>query len=832
MTPGFSETIYTAGLNNPVSIAWAPDSSGRLFVTEKEGGIRVISNGTLLSTPFAVFPQLYTQSECGVLGICFDPNYTINRYVYVFVTVSESEQRIVRFTDVASRGTDRTNIVTGLPTLGINHNGGALEFGSDGKIYWAIGDNGQKRGVDGNLTSLAAKVGRANADGSVPADNPFNDGAGPNNDYIWATGFRNPFTMTFQPGTGKLWLNVVGSNPSGQTEPNSGPGYEQVFVLNAGDDGGYDDYEGNQPNGSRYNTPFVRPYAHPVLQYKTSNDDEAAYLRSLTTLTRTSGIAVITTSAAHPYRIGQAVKITGSSSGTFNRTLCVRSVPTPTSFTAFDPGADTSASGGSVRPVVIGSSIGGGTFYESSAFPEEYRGNFFFSDYTGGVVMRGVFTAQNRLSDLSVFSTGASNPVDVAVGPDGALYVADLGNGNIRRIAWSQPASGLIVSPNTFTMAEGGRAKFNVQLASAPSGTVEVEVHRTSTDADTSVIGGNVLTFDATNWNIPRSVVLSSVPDSDTTNDTARFEVTAPGFTPQTVDVVVTDNSATAPVLSTSTLAITEGQAGGFYVSLPQRPSRSVTVSVRRISGPDSVFVSFGGSFVISPETYSRLRRVNIFAGEDADNFAANAAFSVSAPGYTPRNVSVQVADNDPRSPVFTSTPRTRGVVGLAYQYVARAAAFPAPDFRLLEAPAGMTINPATGLVRWTPGETGDFTVRIIARNGVAPTRTQAFTLTIAADQAPEVFLTSPADGATISGANAEFFGSSGDDYGCYKAEFFVDDVLVYTDSNRENHYHINGGHQLFDTTALSNGAHTLKMVVYDDKDQTATATAQVTVAN
>ena len=831
-TPGFSDSIFVSGLSEPVSLAWAPDASGRLFFTEKSGGIRVIENGALLPTPFATFPQLYTESECGVLGLCFDPNYTLNRYVYVFVTVSASEQRIVRFTDQNSQGAARTNLVTGLPTRGINHDGGALGFGHDGKIYWAIGDNGQKRGVDGNLTNLAAKVGRANPDGSVPADNPFNDGAGPQNDYIWATGYRNPFTMTFQPRTGKLWLNVVGSDPTGQTVPNSGPGYEQVFALNAGDDGGYDDYEGNQPAGHRYATPFVRPFAHPVLQYKTSPAEEPNFQRSVVAISRSGGIATVSTSAAHPFRIGQAVVIAGTSDATFSGTLSVLSVPTATTFTATDPGADGSATGGSARPLVIGSSIGGGVFYESSAFPAEYRGNFFFTDFTGGKVMRAVFDSQNRLNDLTVFSTGAANPVDATVGPDGAIYVADIGSGTIRRIAWNQAPAGLIVTPTTFNMIEGGRAQFTVRLGSAPAGSVTVMVHRTSSDDDESIVSGGAVTFDANNWDVPRAVTIEAATDADSDPDRATFSVSAPGLATETVNVSVTDNTGTAPIVSTNTLSIAEGQASVFFVNLPAQPAKAVTVAVRRIAGTPTARIVRGGALVFTPENFATPRKVKIFADEDADNTGSAATFAVKAAGYTRHTVFVNVIDNDPRAPVFKTTPPTTAVVGLAFRYSAKAKGLPAPTYSLIAAPAGMSIDPATGVVDWIPEQTGDYPVTIKARNGIGPSAKQTFTLTVAADQPPAVQITAPANGATISGANAEFFGSASDDYGTYKAEFYVDDALRFTDTNRENHYHIGGAHQRFDTTALANGPHTLKLIVFDDKNQTATETVNVTVAN
>ena len=159
----------------------------------------------------------------------FRPRFAQNRYVYFFVTVSASEQQIIRYTDSGGVGTDKTVILAGLPTAGQNHDGGAVGFGPDGKLYWAIGDLGNGTGVDANLTSLAAKIGRANPDGTVLNDNPFFDGAGPNDDRIWARGFRNPFTFTWQPSTEQLWLNVVGT------------AYEQVFLPVAGDHGGWND---------------------------------------------------------------------------------------------------------------------------------------------------------------------------------------------------------------------------------------------------------------------------------------------------------------------------------------------------------------------------------------------------------------------------------------------------------------------------------------------------------------------------------------------------------------------------------------------------------------
>ena len=214
---GFTETPIT-GLSNPTAMALHPD--GRIFVCQQTGELRVIKNGVVLPTPF-VSLTVNSAGERGLLGVAFDPNYATNRFVYVYYTATTPaiHNRVSRFTagspneDVAVPGSEV--ILLDLENLGAtNHNGGALHFGPDGKLYIATGENANPS-FSQSLANRLGKILRINSDGTIPPDNPTsfaNIAGSPTglNRAIWAVGLRNPFTFNFQPGTGRMHINDVG----------------------------------------------------------------------------------------------------------------------------------------------------------------------------------------------------------------------------------------------------------------------------------------------------------------------------------------------------------------------------------------------------------------------------------------------------------------------------------------------------------------------------------------------------------------------------------------------------------------------------------------------
>ena len=249
---GFTET-QIGGLSNPTAMEFAPD--GRLFVCLQGGQLRVIKNNVLLSTPFLTVTT-NSSGERGLLGVAFDPNFSQNQFVYVYYTATTPSihNRVSRFTangDVAVANSEVPILDLENLSSATNHNGGAIHFGLDGKLYVAVGENAN----GSNSQTLANRLGkmlRINPDGSIPSDNPFFNTASGVNRSIWALGLRNPFTFAFQPTTGRLFINDVGQST-----------FEEINDGIAGSNYGWPNTEGPTTNPS-FRSPIFAYGRNPV----------------------------------------------------------------------------------------------------------------------------------------------------------------------------------------------------------------------------------------------------------------------------------------------------------------------------------------------------------------------------------------------------------------------------------------------------------------------------------------------------------------------------------------------------------------------------------------
>ena len=248
---GFIEEQIATGLN-PTTMAIAPD--GRVFIVQKDGRISIVENGALLDDPFLQIP-VDNYNERGLSGLAFDPQFESNNYFYVYYTVPGANyNRVSRFTANGNFTLPDSELILfeSAPLSGTIHNGGAMQFGTDGKLYIAIGDGANAENGQ-NLNTTLGKILRINADGSIPEDNPFYEELEGNNRAIWAYGFRNPYTFDIEYQTGRLFANDVG-----------GQLFEEVNAVEGGYNYGWDQVEGflnNQTPPLNYQDP-IHAYDH------------------------------------------------------------------------------------------------------------------------------------------------------------------------------------------------------------------------------------------------------------------------------------------------------------------------------------------------------------------------------------------------------------------------------------------------------------------------------------------------------------------------------------------------------------------------------------------
>ncbi len=182
-------TIVAENLDKPRAIAI---SDNRIFVTEKDGFIRVIEDGNLLEPPLAVFRPA-SVFDGGLLGITLHPNFSNNHYIYVFLTYEEDGNlwnKIMRITESENKLQDAETIFDKIPGSSFT-NGGFIKFGPDRKLYVGTGTVSDASHLPQELDSLSGKILRLNDDGTIPNDNPFPDSP------VYSLGHRNPQGMTW-----------------------------------------------------------------------------------------------------------------------------------------------------------------------------------------------------------------------------------------------------------------------------------------------------------------------------------------------------------------------------------------------------------------------------------------------------------------------------------------------------------------------------------------------------------------------------------------------------------------------------------------------------------
>ncbi|MBT8193211.1 MAG: PQQ-dependent sugar dehydrogenase [Acidimicrobiia bacterium] len=426
---GFSIEVIVENAAQPTALDFLPD--GRIVYAERTGEIRIIdpqsgqSGGLLVGTiPGSVVADL-PASELGLTGLARDPEFEENGYLYVWHSVDiYGTQRLSRVTVaddafvggslVALWETPETH-----DTVNEHHVGGGIAFGPDGYLYFSIGDRWSWTDSQ-RVTRSSGAVHRIARDGSIPVDNPFYDGPGPNVDSIFTMGHRNPFRIRWDLPSASLYVAEVGWDS-----------FEEINVIRPNDAGG--NYEWNICEGdivrgdpasacARSFVPAFLQRSGGVLQRP------IVWAAGVFALLVAGGLLALSRSGRLSRRwlvaLGLLLAVAPGwvvLTKSFNLQERLSSFRAP----AFTYQHDVASNQPTVPDTSLGASVTGGVVYRGDAFPPAYDGAYFFGDFMNGWV--GYLTFDDPEEPrFHPFSDAIGGVTDVHMSPDGDLYYVRL----------------------------------------------------------------------------------------------------------------------------------------------------------------------------------------------------------------------------------------------------------------------------------------------------------------------------------------------------------------------------------------------------------------------
>lgn len=645
----FAGVQLATGLD-PVGMDIAPD--GRVFLTEKNGLVKLVKNGALLPTPFVSIPNVDNYNERGLLGIVLDPNFSSNNFVYVYYTYkapsgSVSNNRVSRFTangDVVQAGSELVLLdIDPLSSAG-NHNGGSLAF-SGGKLLITVGENANGANAQ-SFSTLKGKILRLNPDGSIPTDNPYYGSTTGNNRAIWALGLRNPFRIAVQPGTGTIFINDVGQST-----------YEEINPGVAGKNYGWPGIEGLRTN----QTPPAN-YQDPLYAYNHSSGCSITAGEFYNPSIAQFPAAYVGQYFFADYcggwirTIDPATKAVASFATGLNRPLALKTGPD-----------------GSLYFIARGG-IGGGSDADNTS---SNGGVLWKVTYTGnGLPVVAVQPASKTASvgesvTFSVAASGTPTPTyqwqrngAAIAGATTATYVVPTvalsDNGAVFRVVVSNPAGSVTSSDATLTVISNQK----------PTATI------TTPTAGKTYTAGDVITFSGTGTD-PED---GSLPASALTWKVDLYHYDSPAhFHPALASVSgISSGSFTIPVSGETSpnilyriyLTVTDSKGATTTSTVDVNPVKSVITFVTQ---PAGLTIKFDGTVVTTPFTFTGVSGVtrSLEAVDQSKNGSNYAFYSWSDGGAATHTLNTPAVTTTITANYIRQADAVTGLTGgVSYTYV------------------------------------------------------------------------------------------------------------------------------------------------------------------